>query len=385
MMVEQEFRVRTVYATASYDGRRLDLPVGVPLFFRGDWNCLVPPTAFCVHIAKSHSRSIASAKTYGSALKRWLSYCDDEGADADDPSFDDVLGWRDDLIETVGAKGEQFNPRTINSYVAMVLSYYRWTRSRQLVSGDPFVVRSLEGNETQHRRPSRDWRLKSRTMVRPRSVPKSAIDAILPHLPEPYRTCAIVAGATGMRAGEVACELHVASIPAVVNAATPAFVDVVIRGKGGVIGRVKLPKKVAAVLKRYADFTRFEIVQARRRIDPTYKEPRQLLLTDAGDAFTGRAVSKAWKSAKDSAGYADSPYFFHSLRHTYAYAMLAHLAATNEALYVAGRPSRNVLTTLAALMRHAHIETTMIYLDAVSVDAALIASSIADLFDRHLK
>jgi site-specific recombinase XerD len=198
---------------------------------------------------------------------------------------------------------------------------------------------------------------------------------------------AILAGSSGWRAHEVAERIYTNSIPTRLTGADgEAFTPITLRGKGGIIATVHPPTEIVARLIHYRDFERAALVDKFRRETRAYREPRELFIKEKdGKSMTQKTVSDTWAIAKSQAGLKTSDYDFHGLRHTYAYSMIQYMTRENQILYKEGRPMKDILTTLCALMRHAQIESTQIYLTAFETKRIASAVAVNELFDSHLR
>ena len=97
-----------------------------------------------------------------------------------------------------------------------------------------------------------------------------------------------------------------------------------------------------------------------------------MFLSARGTPISVKQVGATFKKGAQLAGVAVS---FHSLRHTFAAAMLRALQRQS-----ARHPDMNPLLTLQVMLGHSNITTTQIYLRAVAADLDLVEAAVADLY-----
>ena len=73
------------------------------------------------------------------------------------------------------------------------------------------------------------------------------------------------------------------------------------------------------------------------------------------------------------------------LRHTYAYTLCNELLLANEEKRRAGTSTFDVQGTVQEHMRHAHPETTDIYLKKAKRERALFSVRVNALYDKYLE
>jgi integrase len=357
--------------------------------------CNVAATRY-IHevVAKGRSRSVGSARTYGSHLATWFRFCDEASVSAPYPILQDILVFRDWLQEVDDefgrSDGDGLVVSSVKGVLCAVIDYYRWAFRNHLVDGDPMLLTDRNGDpiESQdgvsQRLRTKEILLSGSVRIEPRFIPKPILDAIYDKLPTPYLLCSTAAVSCGLRASEVA-EIPLTALRPSIDLSDGEFITLEVRGKGGVVAPVYVPSVIYSRLLHYRDFTRWETVQRMKRVNRSYKEPKKLFITERfGEAISGRTLAKAFYKANDALGYTVERYFFHGLRHTFAYTLSAELHAANEAKKRDGEAGFDVLGIVQERMRHADPRSTEVYLRVGVREKALLSAKVNGLFESYL-
>jgi site-specific recombinase XerD len=113
------------------------------------------------------------------------------------------------------------------------------------------------------------------------------------------------------------------------------------------------------------------LIQARER-DRSYLEPVTLFVTESGHAMTPRAIGAMFARACRKANVRAT---FHELRHTFAGTMLRFLQRQS-----ARAPDLNPLVALQAILGHADLATTSIYLRVLATDLSAVEATVDELY-----
>jgi integrase len=156
---------------------------------------------------------------------------------------------------------------------------------------------------------------------------------------------------TGVRRLEIA-GLRVSMLPD--KAALPMVPIRLDVTKGGKARQVYPPLPLIDRTRAYAREERAVAVRRARQRNPSYCEPDALFLTEQGEAMMPRRIGAMFARSCKKANVKAT---FHELRHTFAGAMLRFLQRQSIRA-----PELNPLLALQAILGHADLETTGVYL-----------------------
>ena len=177
---------------------------------------------------------------------------------------------------------------------------------------------------------------------------------------------------TGMRRLEIA-GLRVTMLP---ETASPALPLVPIRldvTKGGKVRQAYPPLPLIDRTRAYVREERVVAVRRGRERDPSYSESDALLLTEHGEPMTPRRIGAMFAQACKKANVKAT---FHVLRHTFAAAMLRFLQRQSTRT-----PELNPLIVLQAILGHADLATTSVYLRMLANDLPALEATVNELYE----
>lgn len=185
---------------------------------------------------------------------------------------------------------------------------------------------------------------------------------------------------TGLRISE-ALNLEVQNIPDPDNAdfVGKKTITIRVKGKGGKIRSVRIPKKIAREIRRYIDEER---VLQLKHIKLEKNKTKKIFLSKSGKKLSSRDVERMFEKISKIIGTKLTP---HGLRHTFAIyqleamikKMMINLKEIKENGSDAYRQILNdPLRELQKLLGHTHISTVYVYLDFLEETEALVEESI---------
>ncbi len=369
--------------------RPLDRSVsGVPMLLDGNMRLVEPACAWLMHIAlvRGRTRSPQTWRAYGEALYDWWQTLEANGWAWDRVGHHEVAAYRDRMLTGPSDHtGRPYARATINHRLRIIALFYRWCAAHGLVASAPFtsqdvsVARSRPAPFLAHVDASGGIVSANELVLReiqalPRPLAPDAIRRILARLGTRDRLIVEWAALTGMRRMELA-GLGKAALPrtgGVEFASSPVVAVRLTVTKGGKPRQVYPP---LPLLDRTHAYLREERAVAVRRAGERgrdYKEPAAVFLTGHGGAMTPRRVGALFAAAACSARVATT---FHALRHTFAGVMLRQLQRQ-----AARNPEMNPLLALQAILGHADLSTTSVYLRMVAIDLEAIEAAVDGLF-----
>lgn len=361
---------------------------GVPMLLDGAMRLIEPACAWLLHVAlvRGRTRSPQTWRAYGEALYDWWQTLEANGWTWDRVGYQEVAAYRDRMLGGPSDHtGRPYARTTINGRLRIVALFYRWCAARGLTASVPFtaqdvsVARSRPAPFLAHIDASGGVQSVNEIVLRetqtlPRPLAPEAIRRIVAPLGARDRLIVEWAAFTGMRRMEIA-GLGTAGLRGrdTVEFASSPLVSVRLDvTKGGKPRRVYPPLPLVDRTHAYLREERAVAVRAARRRDDSYREPEVVFLTGYGAAMTPRRVGAMFAAAARAAGVAAS---FHALRHTFAGVMLRMLQRRAER-----HPDLNPLLALQAILGHADLSTTAVYLRMVAIDLEAIEAAVDDLF-----
>lgn len=271
--------------------------------------------------------------TYTRAIKRFAVYLNDNGIV--NPTREDIISYREDMKQ--GHK-----PATVQSYLAAVKVFFRWTEQEGLY---PNIADHVKGVKLDNGNHKKDYLTKNQSAALLNKIDRST--------PKGRRDYAIISLAitTGLRTIEI--------VRANVGDIRPLGEDTVlyIQGKGHE-DRNEYVKLVPAVEEAIKEMKADRDKTANE--DPLFVSASN---RNGQGRMTTRSMSRIVKDAMKAIGLDSDRLTAHSLRHT---------AATLNLL------NGGTLEETQQLLRHRNINTTMIYANALSRAENRSESRIAD-------
>jgi integrase len=360
---------------------------GVPMLLDANMRFIEPACAWLLHVAlvRGRTRSKQTWRTYGEVLYDWWQTIEANGWAWDGVSPGEISAYRNRMLEGVSDHtGRAYARSTINLRVRVLALFYRWCRAKGLIRSVPLLSTDLALGRSRpapflaHIDASGGRQAVNELTVRdvrplPKALPAETIRRIMAGMATRDRLIAEWAVLTGMRRHEIAA-LHIAMLPRPDKETFPALPLVPIRlevTKGGKVRQVYPP---LPLIDRTHAYIREERAVIARRLYA--REPclmhESLFLTERGEPMTPRRIGAMFSEACARAGVDAS---FHALRHTFAGVMLRFLQRQAERM-----PELNPLLTLQAILGHADLTTTSLYLRMLAMDLSAIEATVADLY-----
>lgn len=347
--------------------------------------CLVEPAcAWFMHLAltRGRTRSRDTWRTYGEALYDWW-----QTLEASDWRWDEVTAlhvatYRDRMLsEPSGHTKRPYSRSTINGRIRTLGAFYNWSVHAGLLDKAPFSTTDLQVRRPVHARAllhldtSGGRVLANELTVRhsaglPHPLSLADIRRLLNGLSVRDRLIVEWSLMTGVRRMEAAA-LAIKALPS--RADLDALCAIrLLNTKGSKPRIVYAPLPLVDRTRAYIREERAVLVSRRLHREPTFTEPTTIFLLVSGEAMTPRNVGEMFALAARRAGLAAS---FHALRHTFATTMLRLLQRQ-----AAAGSDINPLLTLQALLGHADISTTEVYLRVLATDLTAVEQVVDDLY-----
>jgi len=376
-----------MFTTNAFCPLRRSVP-GVPMLLDSDMRLIEPACAWLMHIAlvRGRTRSAQTWRTYGEALYDWWQTLEANSWVWDRISYHEVAAYRDRMLTGCSDHtGRPYARATINGRLRIVALFYRWCTARGLIDAAPFttqdvsVARSRPAPFLAHVDASGGVRSANELVLRevaslPRPLAPEVLHRIIGRLGTRDRLIVEWAALTGMRRMEIA-GLAKAALPltgAVEFAMAPMMPVRLDVTKGGRVRQVYPPLPLVDRTHAYLREERAAAMRRAGRRWTIYREPGALFLTSWGEPMTPRRVGAMFAAASRGAGVEAT---FHALRHTFAGAMLRLLQQQARS-----NPDMNPLLILQAILGHADLATTAVYLRMVAIDLEAIEKAVDSLF-----
>jgi len=361
---------------------------GVPMLLDGSMRLVEPACAWLMHVAlvRGRTRSSQTWRAYGEALYDWWQTLEANGWAWDRVGYHEVAAYRDRMLtECSGHTGRPYARATINARLRTIALFYRWCADYGLTGSVPFTSHDVSVAQMRpapflaHVDASGGVQSANELVLReihalPRPLSPDTIRRVVAPLGARNRLIVEWAALTGMRRMEIA-GLGKTALPRTgameftSSPVVPVRLDVT---KGGRVRQVYPPLPLVDRTRAYLREERATAVRRAGLRAADYREPVALFLTGRGEPMTPRRVGAMFAAAARAAGVEAS---FHALRHTFAGVMLRQLQRQAER-----NPEINPLLTLQAILGHADISTTAVYLRMLSVDLEAIEAAVDGLF-----
>jgi len=178
---------------------------------------------------------------------------------------------------------------------------------------------------------------------------------------------------TGVRRLEIA-GLRLTMLPDTASAALPVVPIRLDVTKGGKVRQVYPPLPLIDRTRSHVREERAVAVRRARKRNASYCEPAALFLTEQGEAMTPRRIGAMFAQ---TCRKAEVKATFHALRHTFSAAMLRFLQRQSTRA-----PELNPLVVLQAILGHADLATTSVYLRMLANDFSAIEATVNELYDE---
>jgi site-specific recombinase XerD len=372
-----------LFTTEAFQPQGLSTP-HVPMLLDAGMRLIEPACLWLLHVAlvRGRTRSKETWRTYGEALYDWWQTLEANGWVWDKVDSSELTAYRNRMLEgTSDHTGRPYSRATINIRLRVLAMFYRWCVTSGLVAEIPFSVSdlSLARRSTPflaHIDAKGGRQATNELTVRhPRSLPRplgpATIRRVMDNMEARDRLITEWAMTTGARRLEIA-GLRVTMLPDAASMELPVVPIRLSVTKGGKVRQIYPPLPLIDRTRAYVREERAVAVRKARERDPSYRESDALFLTEGGEPMMPRAIGATFARACKKANLKAT---FHELRHTFAGAMLRFLQRQSTRL-----PELNPLLALQAILGHADLETTGIYLRMLANDLSAVEATMDELY-----
>jgi integrase len=280
--------------------------------------------------------------------------------------------------------GRPYSRATINIRLRVLALFYRWCATSGLIGKVPFSVSDLSLSRSRPasflahvdakggRQTANELTLRQ-TRSLPRPLEPATIRRVMDGMDARDRLIVEWAVTTGVRRLEIA-GLRVTALLDIASAALPVVPIRLNVTKGGEVRQVYPPLPLIDRTRAYVREERAVAVRRARERDRSYSEPVTLFVTEHGHHLTPRRIGAMFARACKEANVKAT---FHELRHTFAATMLGFLQRQSVRL-----PDLNALLVLQAILGHADLATTNIYLRMLANDLSAVEATVNELYER---
>jgi len=376
-----------LFTTEAFQPHGLATP-HVPLLLDAEMRLVEPACAWLLHVAlvRGRTRSKETWRTYGEALYDWWQTLEANGWAWDAIGHSEIAAYRDRMLTgTSDHTGRPYARSTINVRLRVLALFYRWCSASGLVRQVPFstsdvnVSRSRPAAFLAHVDAGGGRQTANELTVRhtrplPRPLGPAVLRRVMDSMGPRDRLIVEWAVTTGMRRMEIA-GLRVSVMPDAASATFATLPVVPIRldiTKGGKVRQVYPPLPLIDRTRAYMREERAVAMRHASERDSSYREPAAVFLTEHGQTMTPRAIGAMFTRGCEAAKVDAT---FHGLRHTFAGTMLRFLQRQSARV-----PELNPLLALQAILGHADLATTSIYLRMLATDLSAIEAAVDELY-----
>jgi integrase len=372
-----------LFTTQAFQPQGSPLP-NVPMLLDANMRLIEPACAWLLHISlvRGRTRSRETWRTYGEVLYDWWQTLEANGWAWDKVRSSELTAYRDRMLEGKSDHtGRPYSRATINIRLRVLALFYRWCAASGLISDLPFSISDLSLSRSRPaflahvdakggRQTANELTLRQ-TQSLPRPLEPATIRRVMEGMDARDRLIVEWAVTTGVRRLEIA-GLRVATLPDTASAELPVIPIRLDVTKGGKVRQVYPPLPLIDRTRAYVREERAVAVRRARERNPSYCEPDALFLTEQGEPMTPRRIGAMFARACKKANVKAT---FHKLRHTFAGVMLSVLQRQSTRA-----PDLNPLLALQAILGHADLETTGIYLRMLANDLSAVEMTVDELY-----
>jgi site-specific recombinase XerD len=374
-----------LFTTEAFQPQGLARP-NVPMLLDAEMRLVEPACAWLLHVAlvRGRTRSKETWRTYGETLYDWWQTLEANGWLWDEVGSNELTAYRNRMLEaTSDHTGRPYARATINIRLRVLAMFYRWCAASGLVGEVPFSISDLSLSRCRPaaflthvdakggRQTVNELTLRH-TRSLPRPLEPATIRRAMDSMGARDRLIAEWAVTTGVRRLEIA-GLCVTMLPDTASAELPVTPIRLNATKAGKVRQVYPPLPLIDRTRAYIREERAVVIRTSRKRNQSYREPDALFLTENGDPMTPRRIGAMFARACKTANVEAT---FHELRHTFAGAMLRFLQRQS-----ARAPELNPLLALQAILGHADLETTGIYLRMLANDLSAVETTVDELYN----
>ncbi len=353
----------------------------VPLLVKEDMSFEEIPTLwfFDLAINSGRTQSPETWRGYAEAIVDFFNTCEANGWDWRKVKKEHLVAYRNNMLNNNNCFGRPYSKSTINGYITRVCIFYEWCVKKKYIKELPFEKELVKvGKDVTnqyllghlHKQTAFRNELIVRTNKKvPHCLSKQEFNSVIKELGERDSLIVKWSVLTGMRRKEVLA-LKVKDIPSSNQVTTPIVKMNITITKGNKPRSIFVPQSLIDETNKYIKFTRRTIAQ---KYD-TLKTIDSLWIAErTGLPISKKTVEASFRDAVKNSGVNCT---FHHLRHTYAIKMLSVLTKQKQT----DNTGLNPLKTLQMLLGHSNISTTMIYLEALSIDINEIEDSLKNYY-----
>ncbi|WP_316248501.1 tyrosine-type recombinase/integrase [Cupriavidus campinensis] len=311
-----------------------------------------------------------TVRSYAEAVVTWLRYLDDAKIELVDVTEEDLGLYRNHLIAPSPGEKSSKSPITANHRLVVAAELHRWGER----SGE---IRSPLGRHlVNHPAPKRghsdiaSYRRSSESYLAavdkrlPRVLTQEEILRLFQIARMPYRLMFRWCLTTGLRRSEI-CSLTLKHLPTPeqLGVAVGQLVTLELLRKGSRLHTVVVPPNLVEETRWYALMERPVAVR---------RDAELIFLGSRGAPISRASLTRHFRECADHIG---SRATLHHLRHTFA----VHVLHVLDCFAARGNPM-NSLKTLQVMMGHASVETTEVYLQAMSVCSDAVREALDYLY-----
>ncbi|MDI3510785.1 MAG: integrase/recombinase XerD [Betaproteobacteria bacterium] len=325
---------------------------------------------FLLEKARS-SRGITgdTVRSYGEALCDWLEYLQTKERQCSDVTEETLGLYRLHLLSPK-PKGRGVRANTANHRLVVAAEFHRWGQKTQTMQSPLGAFLDYERRrEGAGRLLDRRYRNNTRYLAAvdkrlPKVLTQEEIVRIFHVAPHPFGLMFRWAIATGMRRVEI-CDLRLGQLPspAAVSRQEGALMMIDVRRKGGRCLSVAVPSRLVEETSWYV---------TTERTGATRDKDSHVFVGQRGKPISRVRMSKVFRECATSIG---STATLHHLRHTFAVNVLSALDQ-----YEGSGQAMNPLKCVQVLLGHASLETTQIYLEALSMSSDAVRQALDYLY-----
>jgi site-specific recombinase XerD len=374
-----------LFTIEAFQPRGLPTP-NVPMLLDPEMRLIEPACAWLLHVAlvRGRTRSKETWRTYGESLYDWWQTLEANGWAWDKVGSSELTAYRDRMLEgTSDHTGRPYSTATINIRLRVLALFYRWCAASGLIGEVPFSINDLSLRRSRPaiflihvdakggRQAANELTLRQ-TRSLPQPLEPATIRRTMANMDARDRLIVEWAVTTGVRRLEIA-GLRVTTLLETASAELPVVPIRLNVTKGSKVRQIYPPLPLIDRTRAYIREERAVVIRGARQRNQSYREPDALFLTEHGDPMTPRRIGAMFARACKKANVKAT---FHQLRHTYAAAMLRFLQRQS-----ARAPDLNPLLALQAILGHADLETTGIYLKVLANDLSAVETAVDELYE----
>lgn len=353
----------------------------VPFLVKEDMSFEEIPTLWFFDLAINSGRTTSPEtwRGYAEAIVDFFNTCEANEWDWKNIKKEHLIAYRNNMLNNNNCFGRPYSKSTINGYITRVCIFYEWCVKKKYIAKLPFEKEMVKvskdvANQYMLGHIHKQSAFRNDLIVRehkkiPHCLSRDEFNSVIKGLGERDSLIVKWSVLTGMRRKEV-LGLKLQDIPPSSQVTTPIVKVAITVTKGDKPRSIFVPQSLIDETNKYIKFTRRTIAQKYN----TLKTVDALWIAErTGLPIGKKTVEASFRNAVEKSGVDCT---FHHLRHTYAIKMLSVLTKQQQK----DNTGLNPLKTLQMLLGHANINTTMIYLEALSIDINEIEDSLKNYY-----